>query len=81
MDRELLPNRLLARVSGDPEQRSAALVSVGQLSLFAPSLAWTRMTPDAGHWGSFAMIARLSLSPASQEPLGASGQFPHHVGR
>src|SRR6516164_6927540 len=80
-DRELLPNRLLARVSDRPGEPPAVLVSVGLLSLFVLSLAWTRMTPDAAHRGSFAMIVRESLSAASKEPLGAFGQFPHHLGR
>jgi hypothetical protein len=79
MGRELLPNRLLVRVSGGPEQRPAVLVSVELRNLFVLSLAWTRITPDAGHRESSAMIAWLSLSPAAQEPLGAFGQFPHHV--
>src|SRR6516164_4977751 len=62
-DRELLPNRLLARVSDRPGEPPAVLVSVGLLSLFVLSSALTRMTPDAAHRGSFAMIVRESLSP------------------
>jgi len=81
MDRESLPNRLLARVSGDPEERPAVLVSVGLLDLFVLSLAWTRNTPHAGHRGSFAISARVPLHPGPEKPLGAFGQFPHHVGR
>ena len=57
------------------------LVSVGLLSLFVLSSALTRMTPDAAHRESFAMIVREPLSPASKEPLGAFCQFPHHLGR